>query len=126
MEANIFPEASIRDWVKDLLYLHSKGFLFGSFDSNDNLKLVACLYRVPEILKEYPKQYPEKSEGNILYVAWVASIDNDNVALKRMVTSYLNANKDVDTICFHDLKKGEELRVLHRNKTKQSNIEQGK
>lgn len=116
-DLNVFPGTTAKDWIVDLLYLHNNGLLYGAIDENDKLKLVTCLYRLKEIPQKPPETYPNESKGNILYVAWVASRDNDPLALKRIVKSFLDANKDIKAICFHDLKKNEELKVFKRKKT---------
>ena len=113
-KSDLFPETSSADIAKDVLALHKNGYLFASADENDIVRFVACMYRVKKVPKRYPKKYPVKSIGDILYVAWAISKDNDKDVIKRLLTSYLDTNKDIKTISFHELRDGEKLKTFNR------------
>ena len=124
LESNLFPEASLEDWVRDLLFLHSQGFLYGSFEPEDTLNVLACAWRLKEIPDKPIDQYPLKkdSDGNILYVSWIASNGNmDNLVLKRVLKSFLDQNDGVDTLCFFDLADGESRRIYSKLKKGEPN-----
>jgi len=113
IKSNLFPETKPRDWVKILLFLHKKGYLWAGFEEGKPA-LVAVGYRVKEAPKEYPKNFPDKEEGNKLYVAFMISYAKDKMLPKKLLTKYLEKYPEVNEIILHDLRDNEKLKTYKR------------
>ena len=115
VKSGIFPKTHLREWPAVLLFLHKKGYLFVGFEENEPT-VVVCAYRVKEIPKEFPKNYPEKEEGNILYVPWMVSFAKDKLLPKRLMDRYLKMNPDIEKIALHNHGKDDKLKTFNRIK----------
>ena len=113
IKSGIFPETSLRQWPGILLFLHKKGFLFVGFEKEEPV-VVAAAYRVKKKPKEFPKNYPEKEEGDILYVPWLVSFADDKFLPIKLMHRYLKTNPDIKTVAFHDHSENDKLKVFDR------------
>ena len=84
IEKKVCPETTSSDWVRILLYAHSKGYLYTNKDAS---AFVLC-YRIPEWREEYGNVMPEVETGEVLYVSFSVSESNDKLSLLRMLKSY--------------------------------------
>ena len=114
VQSTLFPDADVKELALDLLKLHGDGYLYISLDENEDVTYVMCGYRVKEAPEKYPKYYPEKEEGDVFYVAWAVSKDNDVNSIKRLLTSFTEQRPDIKTVAFHDRSDGESLKVFNR------------
>ena len=113
VKSGLFPDTPLKEWVPLLLFLHKKGFLWAAFEK-DKVVVVCVAYKVKEVPQEFPKNYPDKEEGNILYIPWMISVAEDKFLPKKLLTSYLNRNPGIEEIAFHDLLKQEIIRHYRR------------
>lgn len=105
LKSGIRAETTPEEWLKNLLYLHSKGWLFVGFE-DDKLAVVAAAYRIKEVKEDQLNVLPEVSEGKILYVPFVVSFAKDMMLPARLLKQFLNQleNKDIEEIIVEDRK----------------------
>lgn len=116
-QSGVCPKTQPAEWVKILLYLHSKGWLWAIVDEKHNVEMAAGMYRVPSVDEAYTNQMPEKEEGRILYIPFFVSRSNDPMKAKQILTKYLKTHEDIDEIFFED-GNDNKLRRFKRNKGK--------
>jgi len=114
-KSGLFPETPLRKWPAVILFLHKKGYLFVGFEEEQPV-LIACAYRVKEVPKEYPENYPNKEEGNILYIPWMVSFAKDKLLPKRLMDRYMIRNPDIEKIALHNHGKDDKLKTFNRIK----------
>jgi hypothetical protein len=101
-QSGIDDKTTPAEWVKKLLYLHSKGWLWATVDEKNEVEIAVALYRIPSTDDKYTEVLPEKEEGRILYVPFFVSRAKDPMKAKKMLTQYLKKHEDVDEIYFED------------------------
>ena len=111
----VCPETPLRDWPKILLFLHKKGYLWAATEEGD-LAVIAAAYRVPNLEEKTLEHYPEKEEGDILYVPWMTSIANDKMLPKKILTRYLEKHSEVNEVAFIDWNDNKKLKTFKRKK----------
>jgi hypothetical protein len=99
-DKNIYPNAQPSDWLKVLLYMHKKGWLYIGFEK-EKLAMVAGMYRIKKFDKDTIKKLPEKEEGNVLYVPFFASSAEDKLLPRKLLQRYLSKHKDIKRIAFY-------------------------
>lgn len=113
-DSGVCPENSITDWVKSLLYLHTKGWLYTGFE-NEEPVMVAAMYRIQEFNKDKINTYPDKEEGKILYIPFFTSIAKDKNMANRLFKQYLK-QQDIDEIIFYERNSDDKLKRFKRRK----------
>lgn len=121
----LFPEDSMRNWVKKILFIHKKGYLYIAFE-NEKLAVATCAYRVKEAPKEYPERFPEKEEGDVFYVNFMISGAKDKMLPRRLLSRYLKRHPDIKEIAFHDLANDAKLKSYKKKPKNKEEKENGK
>lgn len=91
IENKVCPETKPREWLTVLLYMHTKGWLY--FSGQEKLDIVACAYRIPAVSPEYTDVLPKKEKGNILYVPFYTTRNQDRFSALKFLKAYLKQNK---------------------------------
>jgi len=115
-ESNIYPNAKPSDWLKVLLYMHTKGWLYIGFEK-EKMAMVAGMYRIKKFDKENIKILPKKEEGNVLYIPFFASSAEDKLLPRKLLQRYLSKHKDIKKITFYA---NEKERIFNRLKERKN------
>jgi hypothetical protein len=115
-QSGVCPETKPYEWVKTLLYLHSKGWLWSVVDKDNNVEMAAAMYRVPSLDKKYTDVLPEKEEGNILYIPFFVSVSKDTKKAQKVFKKYLKRSVDIETIAFFERGDDTKLKMFNRKK----------
>jgi hypothetical protein len=99
-ESNIYPNAKPSDWLKVLLYMHTKGWLYIGFEK-EKMAMVAGMYRIKKFNKDTIKDLPKKEEGNVLYIPFFASSAEDKLLPRKLLQRYLSKHKNIKKITFY-------------------------
>ncbi len=123
----VCPETKPHEWVKHLLYLHGRGFLYAAFEEPEKVALVAAMYRIPEFDEKKIDVFPEKEEGDILYVPFFASKANDKFLANRLLKSYVKKHAIKEIIFYEDrdnekLKRYKRIKEEHYGEEKKPNV----
>ena len=102
MDSGVCPESAriFSDWFRMIMFCHERGYLYLGYKEG-KVDLVAIAYRVNEVTDETGDEFPDKEEGNILYVPIVASKSDDKLKLTRLLRFYLKDNPEVTEIAYH-------------------------
>lgn len=119
VKSGIYPKTPVKDWVKYLLFLHKKGYLYASCEG-EKVMLLACMYRVPEVTKKVENEYPEKEEGNILFVPFFVSESKDKLLANKLFKQYLASHPGVNEVAFFE-RDTDRLRRFARVKQEEKN-----
>ena len=113
-QLGVCPKTKPADWVKTLLYLHSKGWLWVNADDKGEVLMAAAMYRIPEVKPEYTDKLPEKEEGKILYVPFFVSVSKDVKRANKVFKTYLKRSIDIDAIAFYERGDDTKLKMFKR------------
>lgn len=98
IESRLWNDKKPSEVLNILMYLHTKGWLYTPL-VDGKVQAVVAAYRIKD--GSNLMNLPLKEEGNILYIPFVLSIDN-NIGMFRIMReimkSYLNDNPDVTEI----------------------------
>lgn len=100
VDSKCCPDTLSRKWLQDLLYAHSKGWLYVRFEK-DEVVMCAAAYRVPMKTKELGSRWPRVELGHKLYIPFCASKSNNRMILLSSLKQFLRDNPDVDEVIFH-------------------------
>lgn len=100
----VYDNIPMGDLLKDLYYLHKKGWLYVTI-VNGRVEVAVAMYRIPEFKPEIVDKYPEKEEGNILYIPFMASEAVSKIKPLRYLRSFLKKNPDIKQVIFDRDKK---------------------
>ncbi len=121
VKGKVCSEKPIKDWIKVLLFLHKKGYLYASCEG-EKLVMIACMYRIPELNKKTENRYPEKEEGKILYIPFFVSTSKDKNLARTLFKQFLSKNSDIEEIVAFQERDGKtKLRSFKRRKQEQKN-----
>lgn len=115
-KSGVCPNTKPQEWIRKLLYLHSKGWLWFVLDDNKNIEMVAAMYRVPSLDDSYTNVFPEKEEGKILYIPFFVSVSKDPLKAKKTLTKYMDRHIDIDELAFFERNSDTNLKRFRRNK----------
>ncbi len=115
-QSNIYPNAKPADWIKILLYMHTKGWLYIGYEK-EKMVMVAGMYRIKKFNKDTIKTLPQKEEGNVLYVPFFASNAEDKLLPRKLLQRYLSKHKNIKKITFYN---DERERVFNRLKERKN------
>lgn len=90
------------DWLKTLLYLHSKGWLYVLIDGGRVVAVIAA-YRVPEINDKVLTDLPLNEEGKILFVSFAVAEKGYKTYAMRKVKGHIKNIQDFDEIAYERL-----------------------
>lgn len=106
-ETDMLPHLSDSEIIKVLLWCDIKGFLHCSYkDVQKDGKTVrsmvfaACAYFIPKFEEKNCHIIPLKSEGDILYIAWLIN-KGDKDLPRRMLTDFLKKHPDTRQIILY-------------------------
>lgn len=109
LKSGVCPETKPYEWVKTLLYMHMKGYLYVGYEK-EHLSVVVGAYRIKEFNEKVTQEIPEEEEGNILYIPFLASFAEDKNIPLRMLRNYLDKNKDIKEVVFYERNSDDDLR----------------
>ena len=101
MKAGLRPSMKPSDWLAVLIYLSKKGWL-KVFEKDGNVTVATAAYRIKEFNKDMVDNLPKKEEGNILFVPFFLSREQDRMTVPKIIKAYLDENKDIEEIIFED------------------------
>jgi len=125
VKSGVCPKTKIKDWVKILLFTHKKGYLYASCE-NEDVKMIACMYRVKKLTKKIENRFPEEEKGNLLYIPWFASKSENKMLANRLLKSYLKKHPEVDEIAFYERGDESKLKRFKRAKKETKNVKEKK
>jgi len=99
-ESKILQHLGNSELIKALLYCDVKGYLHYSYDGK-KIIFVACAYMIPKFEEETCHVIPLKSEGTVLYIAWVTSIAKDATVPRKILSDYLREHPEAVQIVFY-------------------------
>ena len=99
INSGVCPETKPAEWAKLIMWAHTRGFLYVTIEK-DQVKTVACAYRIPYWHKNFTEEMPEKDYGSILYIAWCVSKSDSMLELLKMLRSYLSTNHITEIIYY--------------------------
>ena len=105
LESDLYPEISPLEWISDLYYMHKRKWLYCSLKGS-KLVAVAGAFRIPGWEEKYRSSMPEREEGSLLYLSFVASTEEIPVALPRLLKFCLRENPEVEEILYFKKKRG--------------------
>lgn len=114
--SKIYNDATPKDWLKVLLYMHTKGWLYIGFE-NEKMVMIAGMYRIKKFDKKNIKVLPKKEEGNILYIPFFASNAQDKLLPRKLLQRYMKKHRDIKQIVFYA---NEEKKIFNRIKEKEN------
>ncbi len=116
-EAKVLEHLKDADIIKLLLFCDNKGWMHYDFDGIKIL-LVGCAYNVKEFDPKTQHKLPEKSEGHIMFVPFIASRTKDKFKFKKMMSGYLKDNPETSEIVYY--KDDEETPTVYKLKGEKS------
>lgn len=119
-QSGVCPQTPPSEWVKTLLYLHSKGWLWAKVDKDNNVEMAAGMYRIPSLDDTYTNTMPEKEEGKILYIPFFVSRSTDPKEAKKILNKYLKTHDEIDEIAFYERGDDTKLKRFTRKQGKQN------
>lgn len=108
--SGVCPETTMEEWLATLTNLHTKGFLHYGHEG-DEIKVVVGAFRIPTFDGKPIKETPEKEEGNILYVDFMASEAQDKWLPRRMLTEHIN-KFPIEKIVFYKRNSDDNFRIV--------------
>ena len=111
IDSGCCPETTPAEWLKLLWYMHKKGWLYVVFEE-DKLSLVVGAYRIPEFDETKADILPTEESGNILYVPFLVSFENDKLLLKKVLDSYLKHFPNITEIVFYERNNNERFKRI--------------
>lgn len=99
LKSGVCPQTTPQDWVKLLMFLHVKGWLYVFFEQ-DKLAFIGAAYCVTDGW-DYD-QMPEKEEGDNLYIPFIVSFSDDKQLPLKMIKKYLAKNPNVKRVVFFE------------------------
>lgn len=108
VHSGVCPKTVPSEWVRVLLYAHTKGYLFTNADATT----FVCAYRIPYWDEKFSRKMPVKDYGNKLFVSFVVSTDDDPKRLLRMLRNYLFLNQDIAEIIYYRRNNPNDLRIF--------------
>lgn len=93
------PHLLPAQWMSRLLYMHRRGWLYCSVKGSE-LMAVAGAFRIRQWDEKYRDKLPEKEEGDLLYVPFVASEGKIPVAVLRLLRYCLRENPGIKKVIY--------------------------
>ena len=119
VQSGVCPETPLCGWSEIIPFCHEKGYLYTLFEK-DEIVAVVCAYRIPYFHEKFTDMYPEKEEGNILYIPWAVSNSYSMTSLLYMLKSYL-LKHDIQEIAYYRRNSDTDLKRIKLNvKAKES------
>lgn len=97
LSSGVASQNSSEEWLKTLIYMHLKGWLFFHKEEGQLVSVVGA-YRVKEYDKKLIDKMPDKEEGDILFVVFAASKADDKQVLVKMLRKYKEKNPDIKKV----------------------------
>ncbi len=113
LRSGVCPETKPNEWLRTLLYMHTRGFLYVGLE-NDKIAVVVGAYRIPDITDNYTDRVPDTDRGSILYIPFMASFAEDKLLPKRMLSEYLDKYPEVTEIAFYERNSDEKFKRIAR------------
>ena len=106
LESNVLKDVTPSEWVRRLMYFHTKGWLYCSFNG-DEVETVGAIYRVPEF-NENDLVYPEEEKGHIGYIPFFVSKAKSIFKARKLLKAYTDKTPEVTEIVYY--KRNKDLR----------------
>lgn len=124
VKSGLWPETTPGEWIKILLYLHTRGWLYFIPENND-LAVVIAGYRVPEVGRTTHRALPTKEEGKIFYVPFMVSIAKDKREIAKVIRRYMRAHADeIEEVALETTRNGKDHLKRFKNRGVKSNGKQ--
>ncbi|HTL48365.1 MAG TPA: hypothetical protein VL688_09950 [Verrucomicrobiae bacterium] len=94
------PHLLPAQWMSTLLYMHRRRWLYCSVKGSQ-LNAVLGAYRIKAWDEKGKDKMPEKEEGDILYIPFVASEGKIPIAVRRLVKYCLRENPGIKKIVYY-------------------------
>lgn len=94
---NVCPQTPRSEMMQILEYCHEKGWLYTNPKAN---AFVRC-YRIPVVDKKFDEILPKEEEGQILYVNFAVSEDDEPSSLLKILRGYLLNNPEVKEMVYY-------------------------
>lgn len=101
VRSGIRPEMKPSDWLRALLFFHRKGWLYATVKDKE-IKMALAAYRIKEFDEKTKNKVPDVEEGDILYIPFIISRDEDRFRVTRIAKTFLSNHKDIKEIVFED------------------------
>lgn len=121
LKSKVCPATSQAEWLKTLAVMHVKGWLYYGYE-NGEVKVVVGAYRMKEFDEKKTDVLPKKEEGDILYVAFMASIADDKLLPKKLLTQHLEKNKNIKEVILYRRNSDTDLSRIKVNRKEESNV----
>lgn len=115
IRSGICPEVMPLQWMRRLLYMHKKRWLYCSVKGSELIAVVGA-FRIREWDEKYLDRLPEKEEGEILYVPFIAAEGNIPIAPLRLLRYCLRENPGVREVIYYkkNLNAGSQRYILRK------------
>ena len=100
LKSKVCPATEQAEWLKILSVMHVKGWLYYGYEEGE-VRVVVGAYRIKEFKDDTKDVLPKKEEGDILYVAFMASTAEDKLLPRKLLTEYLKNNKSIKEVIFY-------------------------
>lgn len=120
VRSGVCPDTPLCAWSEIIPFCHNKGYLYALYEK-DELASVVCAYRIPKFSDDYIDRYPEKEEGNILYVPWTVSHSRSITSLLFMFKKYMKSH-DIREIAYYRRNSSTDLKRIKLNVTPQKSL----
>lgn len=112
-KSGVCPDSTPSELLKSILHMHNKGYLYVAFE-NDSLCTVVGAYLIKEFNDVVIENIPEVEEGDILYIPFLVNTSKDKLMIKRLLSEYLDINKNVKEVIFYERNSDDRLKRFSR------------
>lgn len=113
VQSGVCPETPLCAWSEIISFCHKKGYLYTLFEKDEPVAVV-CAYKIPYFDDKFTLRYPEKQEGDVLYIAWAVSNSVSMTSLLYMLKKYIKKN-DIKEIAYYRRNSESDLKRIKLN-----------
>jgi len=118
LKSGVCPETKKGEWLKTISEMHVRGMLYYG-NEDGQVKVVVGAWKIKEFNEKVIDMIPEKEEGNILYVSFMASMAQDKTLPRKLLNNYLQNHQEVDEVVFYERNSDTKFKRLKVNRKKE-------
>ena len=105
------PDNTMDDWMRAVSHMHDRGWLYYTKEDGKIVTIVGA-YRIKKFDEKKVDVMPDKEEGDILFINFAASTSEHKTSLKKMLSKYVDENKNIKEIIFYPRNQDKEFKRI--------------